>query len=173
MILRSMSGVALTLALSFPALVAAQDRGRDGDRERDHDRMTRIDRGTVIPVRLNNPIDVNREENRVYTGTVDQDVRGENGRLAIPRGSQVELRVRVERDHDLVLDLDSVSIHGERYELEADANRIPSQRDNSLVGSIVGAVTGNEVRGPAVRVRRGTVLSFRIERPLVWHARHG
>src|SRR6266481_59135 len=64
-----------------------RDRDRDGDRDRDRDFATVLEPGTVIPVRTNEPIDVERRDNRVYHGIVDQDVRGGNGRLAIPRGS--------------------------------------------------------------------------------------
>jgi hypothetical protein len=106
-------------------------------------------------------------DNRVYHGTVDQDVRGENGRLAIPRGSQVELIVRVARDHDLVLDLDSVTENGQRYGLETDPNRQESERDNSVVGQIMGAIQGGQVRGRAVHIPRDSRLDFRIARPLV------
>jgi len=67
----------------------AQDRDRDRDRPRDEGRavMTRVESDTVIAVRVNEAIDVERKDNRIYTGIVDQDVRGDNGRLAIPRGS--------------------------------------------------------------------------------------
>lgn len=89
-------------------------RDRDQDRNRDSDRMTRLEPGAVIPVRTNEAIEVERRDNRVYTGTVDQDVRGSNGRVAIPRGANVELMVRVERDNDLILDLESVVVNGQR-----------------------------------------------------------
>src|SRR5262249_17098641 len=88
------------LALYGVPAVSAQE-----NRDRDHDRISRIERGTSIAVRLDESIDVERKDNRVYSGTVDQDVRGENGRLAIPRGSHVELIVRVAPDNDLILDL--------------------------------------------------------------------
>jgi hypothetical protein len=102
----------------------------------------------------------------VFGGTVDQDVRGENGRLAIPRGSHVELIVRVERDNDLILDLDSVMVNGQRYAIRTDPNRVQSERDNSVVGSILGAINGGEVRGRAVRLPRGSVVTFRLDHPL-------
>src|SRR5262249_12350827 len=123
-----------------------------------------VERGTTIVVRTNDSIDVERSDDRYYTGTVDEDVRGENGRLAIPRGAQVALRVRVARDNDLVLDLDSLRVHGERYVVRADANRVESQPN--VVGAIVGAVSGAEVRGRAVRVPRNSILTFRLERSL-------
>ncbi|HEY2383697.1 MAG TPA: hypothetical protein VGK48_21190 [Terriglobia bacterium] len=117
-------------------------------------------------MRLNQTIDVNRSDNRVFYGTVNQDVRGERGRIVIPRGSNVELMVRTARDNDLVLDLDSVVVNGERYSIRTDPNRFESQADNNLLGNIVGAIRGQQVRGPAVRVERGTLLTFRLERPL-------
>jgi hypothetical protein len=155
-----------TLAVASGLILATSAWAQDRDRDRMDNRVTRIQQGTTITVRPNESIDVERKDNRVYTGTVDQDVRGENGRLAIPRGSAVELIVRVERDNDLVLDLESVTVNGQRYGLQTDKNRVQSERDNSLVGTIVGAVTGGQARGRAVRVPRGALLTFRIERPL-------
>jgi hypothetical protein len=151
---------AITLGLSLPMAFAQ-------DRDRDRQRMERIDPGTRIVVRTTEGIDVERRDERIYRGLVDQDVRGENGRLAIPRGSRVELKVRVAPDNDLILDLESVEVNGQRYALKADADRVEARRDNSLVGAIVGAVTGVEVKGRVVRVPRDSVLTFRIDRPLI------
>jgi len=156
--------LALIGALCIAPTGTAQDR-RDRDYD-DHDRITRLLPGTNIPVRVNDTIDVERRDNRVYTGTVDRDVRGDDGRLAIPRGSQVEMIVRVMRDNDLVLDLESVSVHGRRYAIRTDRNRVESQSDNSLLGSIVGAINGGQAQGRAVRIPRDSVLSFRIQTPL-------
>ncbi len=159
------AGGLLTIALcASPFALAQEDRDRDHDR--DHDRMTRLEPGTVIPVRNNDWINVERRDNRVYYGTVDQDVRGENGRLAIPRGSQVEMIVRVAPDNDLILDLESVTVNGERYAIRANPDRMEAQRDNSLVGNIIGAVTGAQVRGQVVKVPKDAVLRFRLDRPL-------
>lgn len=154
-------------ALCFVNLAAAQDRDRDRDQDRDRDyRVRRLDPGTVIPVRVNESIDVDKGDNRVYYGAVDQDVRGDNGRLVIPRGSNIELMVRYTRDNDLVLDLESVTINGERYALRTEPKRMESRRDDSLIGGIVGAINGGEARGRAVRIPRDTVVTFRLERPL-------
>ena len=57
-------------------------------------------------------------------------------------------------------------MNGQRYAIETEANRVESPRDNSLVGAIVGAVNGGQVRGRAVRIPRDTLLTFRIDRPL-------
>ena len=156
----------MALCLSTLALAQDRDRDRDQDRYRDNDRMTRLEPGTVIPVHTNEAIDVDRRDNRVYTGIVDQDVRGSNGRVAIPRGANVELMVRVERDNDLILDLESVVVNGQRYAIRTDANRVESQRDDSLIGGIIGAINGGEARGRAVRIPRDSVVTFRLQRPL-------
>ena len=135
-------------------------------RAQPRDPVTRIEPGTNITVRPTTAIDVERFDNRVYYGTVDQDVRGENGRLGIPRGSRVELIVRVRRDNDLILDLESVTVQGKRYAIQTERNRVESRRDNSLVGSIVGAINGGQYEGRAVRIPAGTILNFRVQAPL-------
>lgn len=166
--------VGLCASMGFAQDDRDRDRDRYGDRDRVRDRVTRIEPGTTIVVRTNQYIDSNRGDNRAYTATVDQDVRGENGRLAIPRGSQVELIVRVARDNDLILDLDSVTVNGQRYGIETAANRVESgdRRDQSLVGAIVGAIQGGQVRGREVRVPRGSVITFRVDRPMIMGVAH-
>src|SRR5438477_11616688 len=90
-IARAATGIILCL---LPLAVAAQDRD-SRDRDEYRDMVTRLEPGTVIPVRTNEGIDAERRDYRVYTAIVDQDVRGDNGGLAIPRGSKAELIVRV------------------------------------------------------------------------------
>ena len=53
-------------------------------RAQDGQRVTKIERGAQIQVRTNQYIESDRGDNRVYTGTVDQDVRGVDGRYAPP-----------------------------------------------------------------------------------------
>jgi hypothetical protein len=150
----SVMGGALALSLCLsPFTVSAQEHSR-------------LEPGTVIQVRSNETIDVDRQSNRVYTGTVDQDVRGTDGRVVVRRGSPVELFVRVAPDNDLILDLESVVASGVRYAVKSDPNRVESRRDDSIVGSIIGAIRGGEVRGRAVRIPRDSIVSFRLERPL-------
>jgi hypothetical protein len=156
-------GLLLGLVSFAPAVFS---QGREGRFDYQGDRVTRIEPGTNITVRTNEPIDVERFDKRVYYGTVDQDIRGDNGRLAIPRGSRVELIVRVMRDNDLVLDLESVTVNGQRYAIQTDKSHVESQRDNSLVGSIVGAINGGQAEGRAVRIPRDSILNFRVQAPL-------
>jgi len=149
----------LACSLAAPLVASAQERYRDSYRVR------RLEPGTTIQVRTNETIDARRAENRIYSAFVDEDVRNDHGRIVIPRGANVDLTVRVARDNDLVLDLKSVVVNGERYAIRTDRNRVESRSDNSVVGSIVGAL-GGEVRGRAVRVPRDSVITFRLERPL-------
>ena len=74
--------VVLAVALGAPLIAKAQDqdRGRWSG-------VARLDPGTTITVRTNEPIDSSRTDYRVYTATVDRGVRGDNGDLAIPRGA--------------------------------------------------------------------------------------
>src|SRR5262249_12815993 len=118
--MRFITGVAL-IGVSISSPLFAQDRDRDWGRYWDRGRgmHTRLEPGGMVPVRLNQTIDVERNDNRVYYGRVDQDVFGENGRIAIPRGSNAELMVRVARDNDLILDLESVVVNGQRFAIRA------------------------------------------------------
>ena len=155
-----------------PSVASAQDgyRGRDYSQYRDHDHdqdVTRLDSGTVISLRTNQFVDADRSDGRIYTATVDQDVYGTNGQVAIPRGTIVELAVRVAPNNDLVLDIESVVVHGHRYTMSTDPNRIASQTPTDLVGTTLGAAgNGGQVRGRQLRVRRDTLLTFRLERPM-------
>src|ERR1019366_820926 len=155
---RFLGGAAMLAAVCMIPTVSAQDR--------DQSRMTRIEPGTNVSVRTSEGIDVDRRDDRVFRGVVDQDVRGENGRVAIPRGAPVELVVRVAPDNDLIIDLNSVMVNGRRYAIKTDPSRVESRRDESLVGSIIGAVTGDQVHGRAVHIHSDSVLNFRIDRPM-------
>jgi len=149
-----LAGTALAAALCLlPRTTAGQD-------------VRRLERGTTIPVRTNQAIDVERQDNRIYTGVVDEDVRDNRNRIVVPRGSAVELSVRAARDNSLILDLESVVTNGERYAVDAKPKSAESGRDDDIVGAIIGAIKGGESRGRAVRVPRDSVVSFRLERPL-------
>lgn len=148
--------VLAALAAQLP--IAAQPR-----------RVTRIEAGTQVVVRTNEYIQSDRREERIFTGTVQKGVRGGNGRVGIPRGSQVELIVRTARDNDLILDLEAVYVGGQRYSLDADAERIESGRregiggnrrtaehvgGGALLGTIIGAIAGGR-KGAAIGAAAG------------------
>lgn len=160
-------GIAVVLALGLSSMGVSAQGNRDTQANRDRNRnITRLDPGMTITVRANEAIDAARTDYRVYTGIVEQDVRGDNGLLAIPRGSTAELIVRNYQAGELVLDLESVSVNGQRYAVKTDPKQIATNGRADIVGAIIGAIQGGDIRGRAVRIPRGTVMGFRLERPL-------
>lgn len=152
-------GIALMLALGVSAPVGfAQDRGRG-------ERFTKLEPGMTINVKMEDQIGGQRADYRVYSGVVEREVRGGNGRLAIPRGSTAEIIVRPQRDGDQVVDLESVVVDGQRYAVETAAVEVDT--NPGLNGSVVGRVHGGAWHGRHVRIPRGTLIGFRLERPLV------
>jgi len=114
-----------------------------------------IEAGTSIDVRTNEEINTNSSDGRVYSGTVDRDVRDTKGGIAIPQGSYVELLVRKLSDQ-FELDLESVSINGTRFAIQAENNVISERPDKvganertgefvgggAVIGAIIGAIAG-------------------------------
>jgi hypothetical protein len=116
-----------------------------------------IGTGTSIAVRTNETIDVKQSDGRVFTGVVNQDVTDASGNVAIPRGSNAELIVKKASNKDMTLDLESVTVNGQRYAVTADASRLSGgQRDGigknkrtaefigggAALGAIIGAIAG-------------------------------
>lgn len=165
-----MGGVALVAAFTLASPVAAQRwDDRDWEWSGNYSRLSRLSAGTFITVRTNERISSRDADGRVYTGTVVEDVWDDLRRLsvpAIPRGSRVEMVVRTARDGDLILDLDSVFAHGQRYAVSTSAERIDSNvrrgddrtaeflGGGALLGSIIGAVTGGG-KGAAIGAGAG------------------
>jgi hypothetical protein len=121
-------------------------------------RAETIDAGTTIPVRTNDVIDARDSTNgRVYSGVVERDVFDDKNRVAIPRGSDVELMVRDIGHNTLALDLEAVVVKGKRYSVSSyDVTRDGEEKDGvglnrrtgkfvgggALFGTILGAVAG-------------------------------
>jgi hypothetical protein len=133
-------------------------------------RAETIAAGTTIPVRTNDAIDArDAGTGRVYSGVVNHDVLDDNNRIAIPRGSDVELMVRDIGHHTLALDLDAVVVNGKRYSVTTyDVTRAGDQKDGvganrrtgkflgggALFGTILGAVAGGG-KGAAIGALAG------------------
>ena len=145
--------------------LSAQDGGRY-----DRQPLTRIEPGTTIAIRTSDYIDSNRADGRVFRGTVAEEVRGENGRVGIPRDAPVELMVGAQPDHDLVIDIESVMVDGRRYAVRAEPSRIDAGHDRdgvggnqrtgeyvgggAALGAIIGAIAGGG-KGAAVGAAAG------------------
>src|SRR5207249_8611656 len=76
----------------------------------------RLSAGAEIAVRTREAIDARQpSDHRIYFATVDRDVRDQDGRTVIPRGSDAELIMRDASASEVVLDLESVTVGGRRY----------------------------------------------------------
>jgi hypothetical protein len=145
-----LGGTAIAALLCAPQLASAQWTA-----------LSTIEPGTTVQVRTTEPIDAQTMDGRVYTGTVENDVRDTQGRLAILAGAKAELVVRRGADNELVLDLDSVTVNDRRYAVDATRNPIGTSGidirnsgiganketvrnvgGGALLGAILGAVIG-------------------------------
>lgn len=137
---RFTTGVAAAAMLVAPALADAQS----------WDYVNPIAAGTTLQIRTTEAIETDEIDGRVYRGTVETDVYDVRGRVAIPRGSTAELVVRRGPDNELVLDLDSVTVHGRRYGVDASRNRIREGIDIRESGIGANRETARNVGGGAL-----------------------
>jgi hypothetical protein len=150
-IVRMTTGAAMAALLVSPALSHAQSWKY----------LDPVPSGTTIQVRTTEAIDAQTMDGRIYRGIVESEVRDAQGNLAIPQGATAELVVRRGPDNELVLDLDSVTVHGRRYGVDATRNRIGGGVDirNSGIGAnketarnvgggaLLGAILGGVIGG--------------------------
>ncbi len=111
--------------------------------------------GTTIKVRTNEAINTSSEGER-FSAVVDQNVRGSNGTVVIPKGSNAALLVKRMANKDVVLDLDSLTVNGQRYGVQTEhavsskekqgvgANKRTGKYvgGGAAVGAIIGAIAG-------------------------------
>jgi hypothetical protein len=167
--------------------------------------VDRVPTGTEIVVRTNEAIDAKHPtDSRIYTGSIERDVRDRNDRVVIPKGTEAELIMRDATDTEVTIDLESVTMNGRRYIVDSQSEIVTgdqSRRDGlgtnkrtgkyvgggAVVGSIIGAIIGGgkgaaigaatgagagavgqtATRGGRVRLPSESVLTFRLDRPLV------
>jgi hypothetical protein len=127
--------------------------------------------GTEVAIRTNQWIDARNADGRIYTGTVDQDIRDRDGREVIPRGSEAELIARTVGPNEMVLDLESINANGRRYVVSATPDSAygsdrgrqgvgENQRTakyvggGAVIGSIIGAIAGGG-KGAAIGAAAG------------------
>ena len=141
-----------------------------------------IDPGTSVQVRTSQAVDQSTMDGRVFTGVVDADVRDTNGQLAIPRGSTAELVVRTGPNNELYLDLDSITMNGQRYAVDAtrhpvaktpsldprnsgignNSETVKNVGGGALLGTIVGAIVGGG-KGAAVGAAAGAAVGAGVQ----------
>jgi len=132
----------------------------------------RLASGTEIVVRTSEAIDAKYpSDSRIYTGTVERDVLDNSGRVAIPRGSNAELIMRDVSDDTISVDLESVTVNGQRYSVDSSSESITGTEDKrdgvgankrtgkyvgggAVIGSIIGAIAGGG-KGAAIGAATG------------------
>jgi hypothetical protein len=115
-----------------------------------------IPSGTQLSIRTNEAID-SRTANagQRFSAVMAEDVRDSSGAVAIPRGSDIVLVIRRVAENDLVLDIDSLVVAGQRYvvstvDLEQKgrqgigANKRTAEMvgGGAALGAIIGAIVG-------------------------------
>jgi hypothetical protein len=132
----------------------------------------RVPKGTEVTVRTNESIDGRSPSDfRVYTATVDRDVPGRDGEVLIPRGSQAELILRDADADAVLLDLESVTVKGERLAVVSSPQNVPVNGERregvgankrtgkyvgggAVIGAVIGAIAGGG-KGAAIGAATG------------------
>ena len=139
------------------------DRPRDDrwdNRGYDQSRMERLvlPAGTEVAVRTNERIDArDAVEGQTFSAQIEENVRDSDGSTAIPRGSDARLVVRrLENNGDLILDVESITVEGRRYQVSTADQELESRRQGiggnrrtgefvgggAVLGAIIGAIAG-------------------------------
>jgi hypothetical protein len=115
-----------------------------------------IEAGTTIAVRTNEEIVATASDGRIFTGSVDQDVRDIRGQVAIPRGAYVELLVKRSAANEFVLDIESVQVNGQRLGVDS-VTSVKAEKEGLGIndrtgkyvggGAVIGAIIGALVDG--------------------------
>jgi hypothetical protein len=107
---------------------------------------------------------------------VGTDVYDGDGNLMIPRGANAELIVRQVGPGELALDLESITVNGRRYVMDATGPEFNMDREQynsgaGIIGNIVGAITGAgdgqpQYRGNRIHIPSGSELTFQLQQSL-------
>jgi hypothetical protein len=135
--------------------------------------------GSEIQVRADTPFTVSMwDRGRVYTGYVARDVYGRDGEITIPRGSPAEFTVRQISPDQVALDVQDVTVNGNRYVVDSTGPLFTVPRDgydnsSGLVRTMMDSLAAAEgsnvdvvARGNEVRVTGGAVVRFSLARPV-------
>jgi hypothetical protein len=165
------SAMRITVALCISVALCvssawAQDPARDAQDVKEG-RITTVEAGTPIPVRIQESIDVETRSELVYQGVVTQDVRDAKGHIAIPGGSPVSLKVRTGPDNELTLDIDAITVNSERFGIWSEADQVEARRSDGLLTTVIDPAPDVQVRGRVIKVPYGSVLAFRIDHTMI------
>jgi hypothetical protein len=126
----------------------------------DQDRMERVvlSAGTEIALRTNQRIDSHDVvQGQTFSAQVAEDIRGDDGSVAIPRGSDATLIThRLGTNGDITLDVDSITVAGRRYRVSTEDQKLQNHADGvgankrtgqyvgggAVLGAVIGAIAG-------------------------------
>jgi hypothetical protein len=126
----------------------------------DQARMERVvlPAGTEIALRTNQRIDSHDVvQGQTFSAQVAEDIRGDDGSVAIPRGSDATLITRrLGSNGDITLDVDSVTVAGRRYRVSTEDQKLQNHADGvganqrtgqyvgggAILGAVIGAIAG-------------------------------
>src|SRR5579872_6759032 len=112
---RTLLSVALSTLATASIIATSQPLQAAGGKEHSRSKIV-IPSGTTVYLRTNDTIDAKAaRDGDKYSAVVNRDVVGENGDIAIPKGSDAELIVEKESNDKMALDLHSVTVNGRRY----------------------------------------------------------
>src|SRR4030095_7925833 len=100
-----------------------------GAQSRRWEALSQIPSGTMVQVRATQPIRSSSYDGRIYQGIVDNDVMDDQGRLAIASGATAELMVRRPGDTEFIIDLESITVNGRRYAVDANSTVVGTSGD--------------------------------------------
>ena len=115
--------------------------------------------GSEVALRTDTAIKIDPANvGKVYTATVMDDIKDQAGAVAIPRNSKARLAVvRTEDGKDVALDLQSVSVRGQRVLLNSNARKSGAEGvgmnkrtgkyvgGGALAGTLLGAIAGGGI----------------------------
>jgi hypothetical protein len=121
--------------------------------------------GTVLPIRFESVIDSSVAFGGFLMGTVESDVNGADGQLAIPAGSSVAIMVRESKRtgsvSTLQLGLYSMNVAGHQYLLTNGA------KDAATV--VLTEDAGHGAGHSSVHIQYGDHLTFKLDVPVQLH----
>jgi hypothetical protein len=134
--------------------------------------MNTIHAGTTIIVRTLDDIDTDTSDRRVYRGVVAQDVLDKKRHIVVPRGSDVKLIVRKVADDQIAIDLDSITINGQRFSMGTESGVDSGEEFGTIIGAIAGGSKGNpggggsqfQTSGKSVLIPPRSLLTFKLRR---------
>jgi hypothetical protein len=123
---------------------------------------TKADTGREVVVRTDSPINVQPWDGcgRIYRGHIALDVPwGDGDAVAIPKGSSVELTVRETAPGEMIVEIESITVHGRQYVVDTEYET----EDGGGVEAIPAVIAvGEQVqpRGAEIHIPMETVLHF-------------